>query len=141
MMDPAELQQQMMDKMLVGALEQVERAVDDELDRVENATVQQRSAARSLHISLHPSSITSMDSAPVMLSLLSAAHAHRAQEEDLAKIRANRVAEMKRKAEERAEQQRNGHGLLTKVNDQKEFFEYSKKSSRLVVLFTRDSIR
>jgi hypothetical protein len=46
MMDPAELQQQMMDKMLVGALEQVERAVDDELDRVENATVQELSAAR-----------------------------------------------------------------------------------------------
>eukprot|EP00967_Tisochrysis_lutea_P101131 scaffold151488_cov33-Tisochrysis_lutea.AAC.3 len=39
MMDPAELQQQMMDKMLVGALEQVERAVDDELQRVENVTV------------------------------------------------------------------------------------------------------
>ena len=28
-----------MDKMLVGALEQVERAVDDELQRVENVTV------------------------------------------------------------------------------------------------------
>jgi hypothetical protein len=67
--------------------------------------------------------------------------AHHAQEEDLAKIRANRVAEMKRKAEERVEQQRNGHGTMAKVNDQKDFFEYSKKSSRLVVLFTRDSNR
>jgi len=86
-------------------------------------------------------STTSTDAAAALHSLLSTAPAHRAQEEDLAKIRANRVAEMKRKAEERVEQQRNGHGSLTKVNDQKEFFEYSKKSSRLVVLFTRDSNR
>ena len=58
-------------------------------------------------------------------------------EDDLATIRRNRVAEMKRKASEKQEWEHNGHGKFTKVNDQKEFFEATKKSSHTVCMFTR----
>merc|ERR1711907_847235 len=33
----------------------------------------------------------------------------------------------------------NGHGKLDKINDQQEFFAAAKKSSRMVVIFTRNS--
>merc|ERR1711907_542055 len=33
----------------------------------------------------------------------------------------------------------NGHGKLMKINDQQEFFAAAKKSSRMVVIFTRNS--
>jgi len=60
-------------------------------------------------------------------------------EDDYARIRANRMAEMKKK---QAEQQGNmaiGHGKLTKINDQQEFFGASKLSNRLICIFTRNS--
>uniref|UniRef100_A0A7S3RPT7 Thioredoxin domain-containing protein n=2 Tax=Emiliania huxleyi TaxID=2903 RepID=A0A7S3RPT7_EMIHU len=48
---------------------------------------------------------------------------------------------MKRKAEEKMEWQRNGHGRMAIVGDQKEFFSYTKSSARVVCLFTRESNR
>merc|ERR1719310_1773728 len=35
--------------------------------------------------------------------------------------------------------QANGHGKLTKINDQQEFFAAAKKSNRMVCIFTRNS--
>merc|ERR1711865_416389 len=55
-------------------------------------------------------------------------------EDDLGVIRKNRMNEMKRKAEERQEWAFNGHGSLTKI-EQKDFFDTTKKSHRVVVLF------
>jgi len=60
-------------------------------------------------------------------------------EDDLAKIRSNRMAEMKKKAEERQAWANNGHGSLSKICDQKDFFMVSKNSQKVVVLFTRDA--
>merc|ERR1711988_1019539 len=45
---------------------------------------------------------------------------------------------MKREAEERQEWAFNGHGSLSKI-EQKEFFEVTKMSERVIVLFTRDA--
>ena len=39
------------------------------------------------------------------------------------------------------EWQRNGHGRMAIVGDQKEFFSYTKSSARVVCLFTRESNR
>ncbi|EOD21437.1 hypothetical protein EMIHUDRAFT_46671, partial [Emiliania huxleyi CCMP1516] len=83
----------MMDQAVSQVLSNVERAVDDELER---------------------------------------------QEDELANIRRRRVEEMKRKAEEKMEWQRNGHGRMAIVGDQKEFFSYTKSSARVVCLFTRE---
>merc|ERR1712166_1380829 len=60
-------------------------------------------------------------------------------EDDLAKIRSNRMAEMKQKAEERQAWANNGHGRLDKIVEQKDFFAVSKNSHKVVVLFTRDA--
>jgi len=127
MMDPAELKQQQMEQMAMMALAQVERAVDDELTRADNVTVRcwlgthlQRPRFPAAHLPTHRSA---------------------SQEDDLARIRSNRVAEMKRKAEVADKNKRNGHGSMDKITDQKEFFEASKRSERMIVLFTRDSNR
>ena len=48
---------------------------------------------------------------------------------------------MKARAEEQQEWADKGHGTMTKITDQKEFFEVSKGSQKVVVLFTRDSNR
>ena len=61
------------------------------------------------------------------------------EEDDLAKIRQNRMKEMRRKAEETETNRSNGHGTLTKINDQQEFFAAAKKSPRMVCIFTRNS--
>lgn len=60
-------------------------------------------------------------------------------EDDYSKIRSNRIAEMKRKAEEQQGNVHNGHGKLTKINDQQEFFAQAKKSNRMIAVFTRNS--
>lgn len=62
-------------------------------------------------------------------------------EDDLAKIRANRIKEMKAKADKRQEWKNNGHGGMTKITDQKDFFAVTKQSERVIALFTRDSNR
>uniref|UniRef100_A0A7S0LHG4 Thioredoxin domain-containing protein n=1 Tax=Coccolithus braarudii TaxID=221442 RepID=A0A7S0LHG4_9EUKA len=89
-----------MNEMAKAALLQMESAVDDELDKVNNMT-----------------------------------------EDDLAKIRANRIAEMKAKAEKKQEWKHNGHGSLTKITEQKEFFDAAKSSEKLICIFTRESNR
>merc|ERR1712167_542636 len=60
-------------------------------------------------------------------------------EDDLARIKAKRMAEMKKKAEQQQDNVANGHGTLTKINDQQEFFAAAKVSNRLVCIFTRNS--
>lgn len=60
-------------------------------------------------------------------------------EEDFARIRKQRIEEMKLKALEKETWRRNDHGVLTTISDQKEFFEAVKKSKRVVCLFFRDS--
>ena len=60
-------------------------------------------------------------------------------EDDYSKIRANRIAEMKKKAEQQQQAVGNGHGKLDKITDQQEFFGYGKRSDRLVAIFTRNS--
>jgi len=60
-------------------------------------------------------------------------------EDDLARIKAKRMAEMKKKAEQQQDNVANGHGSLTKINDQQEFFAAAKKSARLIAVFTRNS--
>merc|ERR1719359_2332486 len=49
------------------------------------------------------------------------------------------MAEMKKKAEQQQTNVACGHGKLTKINDQQEFFAAAKKSDRMVVIFTRNS--
>jgi len=60
-------------------------------------------------------------------------------EDDLAAIKANRIAEMKRKADMEQKNKMNGHGKLMKINDQQEFFGAAKQSERMIVVFTRNS--
>ena len=60
-------------------------------------------------------------------------------DEDYARIKAKRIAEMRKKAEEAAQNKFNGHGKLSKINDQQEFFAAGKQSSRIVCIFTRNS--
>ena len=60
-------------------------------------------------------------------------------EDDYSKIRSNRIAEMKRKAEAEQQNKYNGHGKLDKISDQQEFFAAGKKSAKLVAIFTRNS--
>merc|ERR1712023_15067 len=55
------------------------------------------------------------------------------------RIKAKRIAEMKKKAELQQDAVCNGHGKLTKINDQQEVFAAAKKSPRMVVIFTRNS--
>ena len=56
---------------------------------------------------------------------------------DLAKIREDRVKEMKQRKDEEAEWSRNGHGHLTHLTEVKEFFAACKNSKRLVCHFQR----
>lgn len=60
-------------------------------------------------------------------------------EDDLATIRSRRVAAMKKEAEQKRENINNGHGTLTQITDQKDFFDAAKKSKKMVVVFTRNS--
>merc|ERR1712054_668762 len=60
-------------------------------------------------------------------------------EDDLQRIKAKRIAEMKKRAEQQQDQVANGHGKLMKISDQQEFFGAAKKSNRMVVIFTRNS--
>ena len=63
------------------------------------------------------------------------------QEDDLSKIRKQRIQEMKAKAEQKQEWQFAGHGSLSKISEQKEFFDAAKRSEKLVAIFTRESNR
>ncbi len=56
---------------------------------------------------------------------------------DLAKIREERMKEMKDRKAEEAEWSRNGHGHLTQLTETKEFFAACKNSKRLVCHFMR----
>jgi len=60
-------------------------------------------------------------------------------EDDLEVIKAKRLAEMKRKAELNQKHAMQGHGKLTKINDQQEFFGAAKNSDKLVCIFNRNS--
>merc|ERR1719409_687324 len=60
-------------------------------------------------------------------------------DDDYARIRAKRLEEMRRKQEQFEMNKYNGHGSLTKINDQQEFFAAAKKSDRMVCIFTRNS--
>jgi hypothetical protein len=60
-------------------------------------------------------------------------------EDDFARIRRQRIEQMKEAAVEKEQWRRNDHGVLTTVSDQKEFFDACKKSKRVVCLFFRDS--
>ena len=56
---------------------------------------------------------------------------------DLAKIREERMKEMKERKNEEAEWSRHGHGHLTHLSETKEFFAACKNSKRLVCHFMR----
>lgn len=60
-------------------------------------------------------------------------------EDDLATIRSRRIAAMKKEAEQKQANISNGHGVLTQITDQKEFFDAAKKSDKMIVVFTRNS--
>jgi len=60
-------------------------------------------------------------------------------EDDYARIRAKRFAEMKKKQEQAQMNRHNGHGSLTKIVDQQEFFAAAKNSERLICIFNRNS--
>lgn len=59
--------------------------------------------------------------------------------DDLARIRQNRIEEMKRAAVQKVEWEKAGHGSYSELKDEKEFFEATKKSNQAVVHFYRDS--
>eukprot|EP00871_Galdieria_phlegrea_P002939 jgi/Galph1/3646/GphlegSOOS_G2285.1 len=58
-------------------------------------------------------------------------------EDDILAMRRKRLADIKRKAEERKEYLRLGHGTMEEINEEKEFFEVGKKSKRVVYCFYR----
>jgi hypothetical protein len=58
-------------------------------------------------------------------------------DDELEKLRERRVQQLKRDQIKRQEYLAAGHGHYTEVTDQKEFFEYAKKSSRVVCHFYR----
>jgi len=60
-------------------------------------------------------------------------------DDDYARIKAKRMAEMKKKAQMQEMNRHNGHGTLTKISDQQEFFGAAKQSERLVCIFNRNS--
>merc|ERR1719230_1683527 len=49
------------------------------------------------------------------------------------------MMEMKKKAEQQQMNKCNGHGTLSKISDQQEFFAASKQSDRVVCIFNRNS--
>jgi len=57
-------------------------------------------------------------------------------DDDLEILRRRRIAEMKRQAERRREWRFNGHGHLSHLSE-KEFFDVTKKSERVVLCFYR----
>lgn len=60
-------------------------------------------------------------------------------EDDITQIRKNRINMMKKEAEQKQANINNGHGTLTQITDQKEFFDAAKLSDKMVVVFTRNS--
>merc|ERR1711998_102484 len=56
-------------------------------------------------------------------------------EDDLNKIRMNRIEEMKKRATQKEDWKSNGHGTFTKITDQKEFFTACKSSEKVVCIF------
>uniref|UniRef100_A0A7S3G1M2 Thioredoxin domain-containing protein n=1 Tax=Palpitomonas bilix TaxID=652834 RepID=A0A7S3G1M2_9EUKA len=85
-----------LENALSNALLSMERAVDDELERLDNM-----------------------------------------EEDDYKKIRAKRMAEMKKKQEKMREWERLGHGKVNDISDEKDFFSDLKGSERVVVFFYR----
>merc|ERR1712060_196651 len=62
-------------------------------------------------------------------------------EDDLAKIRQRRMEEMKKKQQQKEDWKANGHGSISKITDQKEFFNACKTSEKVICIFTRESNR
>jgi len=62
-------------------------------------------------------------------------------EDDLSKIRTRRIEEMKEKRRMQEDWKSNGHGSMTKICDQKEFFTACKQSEKVIAIFTRESNR
>ncbi|EME27503.1 Thioredoxin domain-containing protein 9 [Galdieria sulphuraria] len=58
-------------------------------------------------------------------------------EDDILAIRKKRLAELKKKAEERSEYLRLGHGSVEEIGEEREFFNVGKKSKRVVYCFYR----
>ncbi|KAK4527304.1 hypothetical protein GAYE_SCF38G5226 [Galdieria yellowstonensis] len=58
-------------------------------------------------------------------------------EDDILAIRKKRLAELKKKAEERSEYLRLGHGSLEEIGEEREFFDIGKKSKRVIYCFYR----
>jgi thioredoxin-like negative regulator of GroEL len=58
--------------------------------------------------------------------------------DDIEAIRAQRLKQMKKQAEQRQEWKMMGHGEYAELADEKEFFEVSKKSANIVCHFYRD---
>jgi len=59
-------------------------------------------------------------------------------ETDLDAIRRDRLVEMKKRSEKKRQWMDNGHGVYTELQDEKEFFEVTKKSENSVCHFYRD---
>jgi len=87
-----------MDMAIAQSLLSIEKALDDEMDKMENLG-----------------------------------------EDDINSIRKNRMAQMKAEAEQTQHNKMNGHGSLTAITDQKEFFNAAKVSNKMIVIFTRKS--
>jgi len=60
-------------------------------------------------------------------------------EDELERIRAKRMTQLKNAQDKRAEWLRNGHGQLNEINSDKDFFEEAKGSKKLVVHFYRNT--
>jgi len=93
---------------------------------------------------MDPSAMVEMAAAQALLQVEAALDdemnkMEKLDEDDYSKIRANRIAEMKKRASEQQNNVHNGHGKLDKINDQQEFFGQAKKSNRMVAIFTRNS--
>merc|ERR1711998_425270 len=96
------------------------------------------------HAKMDPQAMIDTALAQTLLSVEAAVDAEiekaeNLDEDDLARIKAKRMAEMKKKAEMQQDFVANGHGSLTKINDQQEFFAAAKKSPKLICIFTRNS--
>ena len=59
--------------------------------------------------------------------------------DDLEQLRRNRLLELKSRADKEAQWRRDGHGAYSEVADQKEWFEASKASERVVTHFYRST--
>lgn len=56
-------------------------------------------------------------------------------DEELKKIRLNRMKEMQQHEVDKRNWDRNGHGRITEITDQKEFFNITKTSRKVLALF------